>query len=76
LDSKHFADDKEVKIEERRWLRQHSKDFYSAAFNALVKQLDKCINVDGEINVFSRFEYRMFYVLHPFVIYLLTLLHT
>jgi hypothetical protein len=26
-----------------------------------------------EMNVFSRFKYRMFYVLHPFVIYLLTL---
>jgi hypothetical protein len=28
-----------------------------------------------EINVFSGLEYQMFYVLYPFVIYLLTLLH-
>jgi hypothetical protein len=30
------------------------------------------VNVDGETNVFSRFEYHMFYVLYPFVTYLLT----
>jgi hypothetical protein len=29
----------------------------------------------GEINVFSRFEYHMFYVLYPFVTYSLTLPH-
>jgi hypothetical protein len=28
-----------------------------------------------EINFFSRFEYHMFYVLYPFVTYILTLLH-
>jgi hypothetical protein len=45
-------------------------------FNALVKRWDKDINVDGgclEIKAFSRFEYHMFYVLYPFVTYLLTL---
>jgi hypothetical protein len=30
-----------------KWLRQQSKDFYAAAFDALVKQWDKCINVGG-----------------------------
>jgi hypothetical protein len=43
------------------------EDFYAAGFGALVKRWDKCINVGGgicrEINVFSRFEYHMFYVL-------------
>jgi hypothetical protein len=34
----------------------------------------KCLwRICREINVFSRFEYHMFYVLYPFVIYLLTL---
>jgi hypothetical protein len=42
---KIFADDEEVKTEVRKWLRQQSKDFYSAGFNALVKRWDKCINV-------------------------------
>jgi hypothetical protein len=32
----------------RKWLRQQSKDLYSAGFDALVKWLDKCINVGGE----------------------------
>jgi hypothetical protein len=31
----------------RKWLRQQSKDFYAAGFNALVKRWDKCIKVGG-----------------------------
>jgi hypothetical protein len=42
-----FADDKEVETEMQKWLRQQSKDFYAAGFNALVKRWDKCINVNG-----------------------------
>jgi hypothetical protein len=38
-----FADDKEV----RKWLRQQSKDFYIAGFDALVKRWNKCIDVGG-----------------------------
>jgi hypothetical protein len=34
-------------MEVRKWLRQQSKDFYAAGFNALVKQWDKCINAGG-----------------------------
>jgi hypothetical protein len=30
-----------------KWLRQQSKDFYAAGFDALVKRWDKCINVGG-----------------------------
>jgi hypothetical protein len=65
----------------RKWLRQDSKDLYGSGFDAPVKRWNKCMN-DGrgrifqEINVFSRFEYHMFYVLYPFVAYLLTLPRT
>jgi hypothetical protein len=31
----------------QKWLRQQSKHFYSAGFDALVKRWNKCINVDG-----------------------------
>jgi hypothetical protein len=49
---------------------------YSTGFDALVKRWDKCINVGREINVFPRFEYHTFYVVYPFVTYLLTLLRS
>jgi hypothetical protein len=32
----------------QKWLRQQSKGFYAAGFNALVKRWDKCISVGGE----------------------------
>jgi hypothetical protein len=44
---KYFADDEEIETELRKWLRQQSKDFYAVDFKALVKRLDKCINVGG-----------------------------
>jgi hypothetical protein len=47
LGGKRFADDKEVKTEVRKWLRQQSKDFFAAGFDAVVKRWDKCINVGG-----------------------------
>jgi hypothetical protein len=47
LSGKRFADDEEFETEVRKWLRQESKDFYAADFNALVKRWDKCINVGG-----------------------------
>jgi hypothetical protein len=31
----------------RKWLRQESKDFYAACFDALVNLWDKCINLGG-----------------------------
>jgi hypothetical protein len=31
---KRFADDEEVDTEVRKWLRQQSKDFYAAGFDA------------------------------------------
>jgi hypothetical protein len=42
-----FADDEEVETEVRKWLRQRSKYFYAADFDALVKRWDKCISVGG-----------------------------
>jgi hypothetical protein len=62
-----------------RW--DKSKDFNAAGFDALVKRWDICISVwcriCREIKIFfSRFEYRMFYVVYQFVTYLLTLPHT
>jgi hypothetical protein len=44
---KRFSDDKEAEAEVRKWLRQQSKDFYAAVFEALVKRWDKYIGVDG-----------------------------
>jgi hypothetical protein len=63
----------------RKRLRQQSKDFYAAGFDALVKQWDKCINVgEGYVEkyVFFGFQYDMFYVLYPFMTHFLTLHHT
>jgi hypothetical protein len=31
----------------QKWLREQSKDFYSAGFDELVKRWDKCTNVGG-----------------------------
>jgi hypothetical protein len=47
LGGKCFTDDEEVEIEVQRWLRQQSKHFYAAGFDALEKQGDKCSNVGG-----------------------------
>jgi hypothetical protein len=44
---KCFADNDEFETEVRKWLRQQSKDFYAAGFDALVKRRDKCIIVGG-----------------------------
>jgi hypothetical protein len=38
---------KRFETEVRKWLRQGSKDFYTAGFDALVKRWDKCISVGG-----------------------------
>jgi hypothetical protein len=46
---------------------------YCRGFDALVKRWDKCISVGGGYIEVPRFEYHMFYVLYPFVTYLLTL---
>jgi hypothetical protein len=44
---KRFADDEKVETEVRKWLRQQSKDFYAAGFDALVKRWDMCMDVGG-----------------------------
>jgi hypothetical protein len=35
----------------RKWLRQQSKDFYAAGFDALAKRWNKCMNVDGGLSI-------------------------
>jgi hypothetical protein len=45
---KRFADDEEVETEMRKWLRQLSKDFYTAGFDTPVKRWVKCVSVGGE----------------------------
>jgi hypothetical protein len=65
---KLFADDEEVEREVRKWVRNQSKAFYIAGFDALVKQWDmyRCWwRICREINVYFRFEYHVFYVLYP-----------
>jgi hypothetical protein len=47
LDGKRFTDDVKFETEMTKWLRQQTKDFYTAGFDAVVKQWDKCINVGG-----------------------------
>jgi hypothetical protein len=47
LGVKRFADDEEVETEVWKWLRQQSRDFYAAGFDAMVKRWDKRINVGG-----------------------------
>jgi hypothetical protein len=44
---RRVADDEEVEMEVRKLLRQWSKDFHAAGFDALVKRWDKCISVGG-----------------------------
>jgi hypothetical protein len=41
------TNDEEAELEVRKWLRQQSRDFYDAGFDALVKRWDKCTNVGG-----------------------------
>jgi hypothetical protein len=75
LGGKYFADDEEVETEVWGWLRQQSKDLCAVGFDALVKRWDKCINVGGGYveKYMFQFGYHMFYVLYPFMAYLLTL---
>jgi hypothetical protein len=44
---KVFANDEVFETEVRKWLRQQSKDFYAASFDALLKRWDTCINFSG-----------------------------
>jgi hypothetical protein len=60
----------------RKWLRQQSKDFYAAGFEAPGQVYQCWWRICRERNVLSRFEYLTFYVSYPFVTYLLTLPRT
>jgi hypothetical protein len=70
LAGKRFADDGDVETKVRKWLRKQSKDFRRTG--KATGQIYQCWRrIYREINVFSRFEYPVFYVLYTFVIYLL-----
>jgi hypothetical protein len=59
-----------------KWLRQQSKDFYAAGFDSLQSDgtsVSVLVEDMSRNKYFPRFEYHMFYVLYPFVTYLLTL---
>jgi histone-lysine N-methyltransferase SETMAR len=43
---KRFADE-EAETQVRKWLKQQSKEFYAAGFDALVNRWDRCISVGG-----------------------------
>jgi hypothetical protein len=45
MSRKRIADDKEVETEVQKWLRQQSKYFYAAGFDALIKRWGKCVSV-------------------------------
>jgi hypothetical protein len=67
---KRLTDDEEVETEVREWLRKQSN-------NSMLRESDgtsgSMLVEDMSINnFFPRFEYHMFYVLYPFVTYLLT----
>jgi hypothetical protein len=47
LGGKRFADVEEVETEVQKWLRQQSKDFFVAGFDALVKRWNKFLIVGG-----------------------------
>jgi hypothetical protein len=77
LSGKRFAGE-EVETEVRKWLRQQLKRLLCCGFRRTGKAMGQFYQcwwrVYGEINVFfPRFQYHMFYVLYPFVTYLLTL---
>jgi hypothetical protein len=67
---------RKVEMEVWMWLRQQSKDIYAAGWriSKVMGQVYQCWwRICQEISVFSRFKYHMFYVLYPFMTYLLTL---
>jgi hypothetical protein len=68
---KRFADDEEVETEVRKRLQQDSKGFCAAGYDALVKRCGKFIKAGGGYVE----KYHMFYVLYPFVTYLVTIPH-
>jgi hypothetical protein len=45
LGGKLFADDEHFETEVRKWMRQHSKYFFAAGFDAPINRWNKHINV-------------------------------
>jgi hypothetical protein len=65
-------------MEVQKWLRT-VKRLLCCGFQCTGKAMGQVYEcwwrICREINIFSRFEYNMFYVLYPFATYLLTLLY-
>jgi hypothetical protein len=49
MGGKSFAGDEEVETQVRKRLRQQSKDYSAASFDALLKRCEKCNNVGGYV---------------------------
>jgi hypothetical protein len=75
-----FVDDEAVETKVRKWLRRRSKKLLCCWFRRTGKAMGQVYQcwwrICRDINIFFRFEYHIFYVLYPFVTYLLTLRHT
>jgi hypothetical protein len=73
---KRFSNDEEVETEEWKWLRRRSKNFHACGLRSTGKvmgQVHHCWwRICREINISSRLEFYMFYVLYPVVTYLLS----
>jgi hypothetical protein len=63
LGGKRFAEDEKAKREVRKWLRQQSRDFYAAGFDALAKRWDSVSMLMEDMSrnkcFFFRFEYHV-----------------
>jgi hypothetical protein len=70
---KHFADDEEAETEVLKWLRKLLCCGFRRTGKAMGQVYQCSWRICREISVFFfSFEYHMFYVLYPFVTYLLT----
>ena len=45
---KHYADDEEVKIAARNWLRSQPSEFYKATIHALIQQWKTAVEKEGD----------------------------
>jgi hypothetical protein len=74
LGEKPSADDEEVETEERKGLRQQSKDYYAARFDITSKEMGQVFQcwwrICQEINVLS--QVGISHILYLFVTYLQT----
>jgi hypothetical protein len=74
---RRFADDEEVETDARKWLRRQSNGPVCCGFRRTGKAMGQVYQcwwrICRETNVCPRLECHMFYVLYPFVTYVLIL---